>query len=340
MFERMREEIARVKAEDPAAPSSAVVVLCYSGLHAIWNHRFEHWLWNRGHHSLARWLAGFTRHFTGVEIHPGAQIGRRVFIDHGMGIVIGETTIVGDGCTLYQGCTLGGTGKESGKRHPTLKENVTVGVGAAVLGNITIGANSKIGGGAVVVDDVPDDCTVVGIPGHVVRQGGKHVEAAHEEKRREELPDPVISLIEQLKRRVDLLDKRLEMLQCLPSGRLASFDLDGEQPELENRSLAAQLIADENRMREAVGRKALSEELQAYAARSTVEQAFVALPNVSDTDQAARLLMRTLGAKVEQLPADAPQESVAEAVASTLDELVAAIRVQAQPAAAATVESD
>ena len=156
-------------------------------------HTPEHWLWNHGAKSLARVISQITRFFTGVEIHPAAQLGRRLFIDHAMGVVIGETTIVGDDCVLYQGVTLGGTGKESGKRHPTLGDNVTVGSGAKVLGNIHIGDNVRIGGNSVVVKDVPPDSTVVGVPGRVVRRNGCRVmNATFDAKRhRENMPDPV-----------------------------------------------------------------------------------------------------------------------------------------------------
>ena len=159
----IREDIKTVQAQDPAAQSGLVIFLSYPGLHAKWNHVPEHWLWEHGHRSLARVLSQITRHITGVEIHPAAQIGKHFFIDHAMGVVIGETTVVGDNCVLYQGVTLGGTGNETGKRHPTLGNNVTVGTGAKVLGNIRIGNNVKIGGNSVVVKDVPDNCTVVGV---------------------------------------------------------------------------------------------------------------------------------------------------------------------------------
>ena len=141
----IREDIKTVQAQDPAAQSGLVIFLSYPGLHAKWNHVPEHWLWEHGHRSLARVLSQITRHITGVEIHPAAQIGKHFFIDHAMGVVIGETTVVGDNCVLYQGVTLGGTGNETGKRHPTLGDNVTVGTGAKVLGNIRIGNNVKIG---------------------------------------------------------------------------------------------------------------------------------------------------------------------------------------------------
>ena len=175
MFAFMREDIAAIKDRDPAAKSSFEIILLYSGLHALWGFRFHHWLWIHGWQFPARLLSQVARLITGVEIHPGAQIGRRFFIDHGMGVVIGETTMVGDDVTLYQGVTLGGTGKEHGKRHPTIGNNVVIGSGAKILGNITIGENCRIGAGSVVLRDVPDNSTVVGVPGHIVFREGKRV---------------------------------------------------------------------------------------------------------------------------------------------------------------------
>ena len=171
----MREDIAAVLERDPAATSALEVVLLYSGLHALWFWRIYHWLWLHGMRFPARFLSQFARWITGIEIHPGAQIGRRFFIDHGMGVVIGETTEIGDDVTLFQGVTLGGTGKETGKRHPTVRDNVVVGTGAKVLGAITIGANCRIGAGSVVLRDVPPDSTVVGVPGHIVLRNGQRV---------------------------------------------------------------------------------------------------------------------------------------------------------------------
>ncbi len=174
-FFHMREDINAVLQSDPAATSALEVVLLYSGLHALWWWRIYHWLWLHGMRFLARLLSQVARVITGIEIHPGAQIGRRFFIDHGMGVVIGETAEVGDDVTLYQGVTLGGTGKESGKRHPTVCDNVVVGAGAKILGSITIGANCRIGAGSVVLRSVPPDSTVVGVPGHIVLRHGKRV---------------------------------------------------------------------------------------------------------------------------------------------------------------------
>jgi serine O-acetyltransferase len=175
MFASMREDVAAVQDRDPAARSAFEIVLLYSGLHALWAYRFHHWLWEHGWLFLARALSQLSRWITGIEIHPGAQIGCRFFIDHGMGVVIGETTIVGDDVTLYQGVTLGGTGKEMGKRHPTIGNDVVIGAGARVLGNIVIGDNCRIGAGSVVLRDVPDNSTVVGVPGHIIFRAGKRV---------------------------------------------------------------------------------------------------------------------------------------------------------------------
>lgn len=206
MFDRMREDITSVKDRDPAATSAVSVFLNYPGVHALWAHRFHHWLWTHGRHGLARWGSQLSRFATGIEIHPGATIGRRFFIDHGMGVVIGETTVIGDDVTLYQGVTLGGTGKEHGKRHPTLEDCVVVGVGATVLGNIVIGRGSKVGGGAVVIDDVPPHCTVVGVPGRVVRRGGALVDTI--DLHHEDLPDPVVEMFRALQRRIDRIEER------------------------------------------------------------------------------------------------------------------------------------
>jgi serine O-acetyltransferase len=211
MFNRLREDIRAVKERDPAANSTLGVLFCYPGVQAACAHRFEHWLWRHKRRGLARFLSQCTRFFTGIEIHPGAQLGHRVFIDHGMGVIIGETSIVGDDVTIYQGVTLGGTGKESGKRHPNVDEGAVIGVGASVLGNITIGARSKVGGGAVVVDNVPPDCTVVGIPGHVVTRNGMRICPA-DVNRRELLPDPIEDQINKLKQRVTELEAQLSEL--------------------------------------------------------------------------------------------------------------------------------
>jgi serine O-acetyltransferase len=174
-FALVREDVANVMEHDPAAKSRLEVYLCYSGLHAVWWYRINHWLWNHKLFFFARWFSQVARLLTGIEIHPGAKIGRRLFIDHGMGVVIGETSIVGDDVTLYQGVTLGGTGKEHGKRHPTLEDDVVVGGGAKILGNITVGKNCRIGAGSVVLRNVPENSTVVGVPGHIILRDGKRV---------------------------------------------------------------------------------------------------------------------------------------------------------------------
>ena len=207
MAHRFRDDIRAVKERDPAATSTLSVLFNYPGLHALWFHRFNHWLWRHGRHGLARWLSQIARFLTGIEIHPGASIGDRFFIDHGMGVVIGETTIIGKDVTLYQGVTLGGTGKERGKRHPTLEDCVVVGVGAAVLGDVTIGRGSRVGGGAVVVNDVPPNSTVVGIPGRVIVREGQRIDEI--DLHHEDLPDPVLEMFRAAQRRMDRLELRL-----------------------------------------------------------------------------------------------------------------------------------
>ena len=216
MFATVREDIRTVQRHDPAAQSALVIFLSYPGLHAKWMHTPEHWLWRRGLRGPARVLSQITRHFTGVEIHPAAQIGRRFFIDHAMGVVIGETTIIGDDCVLYQGVTLGGTGNETGKRHPTLGDNVTVGTGAKVLGNIRIGDNSKVGGNSVVVRDVPENCTVVGIPGRIVKRNGCRVTEEQFDKRdrREYMADPVAEASMQNREGIAVNQRRIAELEA------------------------------------------------------------------------------------------------------------------------------
>jgi serine O-acetyltransferase len=175
LFSSIREDISNVMEHDPAAKSRLEVFLCYAGLHAVWCYRIHHFFWERGFLLLGRWMSQVARFFTGIEIHPGATIGRRLFIDHGLGVVIGETAVVGNDVTLYQGVTLGGTGKEGGKRHPTIEDHVVVGDGAKVLGNIVVGKNCRIGAGSVVLRSVPEDSTVVGVPGHIIFREGKRV---------------------------------------------------------------------------------------------------------------------------------------------------------------------
>lgn len=214
IFKTMSEDIQAVKERDPAAQGSVIIWLTYPGLHARWSHVVEHCLWTHGWRRLARISSQITRFITGVEIHPAAVIGRRFFIDHAMGVIIGETTVIGDDVTLYQGVTLGGTGKETGKRHPTLQDNVLVGVGASVLGNITVGKNSKVGAGAVVVSDVPSNSTAVGIPGRVVKRDGLRVESEKKdaEQHRENLPDPIEERCEDQCARIEALEREVAAL--------------------------------------------------------------------------------------------------------------------------------
>jgi serine O-acetyltransferase len=199
----IREYIASVFERDPAAKSWIEVLLCYPGLHALWAHRVNHWLWTHRLRLLARFLSQVLRLLTGIEIHPGAEIGRRFFIDHGMGVVIGETTIIGDDVTLYQGVTLGGTGKEKGKRHPTLRNNVVVGGGAKILGNVTIGENCRVGAGSVVLNDVPDNSTIVGVPGHIIFRDGKRVVITDPKEIRDPLSDALAALADQVQKLED-----------------------------------------------------------------------------------------------------------------------------------------
>ena len=205
----IREDVATVLERDPAAKSRLEVFLCYSGLHALWFYRINHWLWNRGFFLLGRWLSQCARFLTGIEVHPGARIGRRLFIDHGMGVVIGETTIIGDDVTMYQGVTLGGTGKEHGKRHPTVGDNVVIGGGAKILGNITIGKNCRIGAGSVVLRNVPDDSTVVGVPGHIVFRNGERVVITDPKQINDPLSEALAAVateVNKLRERVHKLD--------------------------------------------------------------------------------------------------------------------------------------
>jgi len=190
-----REDIAAVFESDPAARSYLEVLLCYPGLHALWGHRFNHWLWLHGLRFLARFHSQWVRLLTGIEIHPGARIGRRLFIDHGLGVVIGETAIVGDDVTIYQGVTLGGTGKEKGKRHPTIGNNVSIGSGAKLLGNITIGENCRVGAGSVVLRDVPANSTIVGVPGHIVLRDGKRVVITDPKEISDPMSDVFVKLV-------------------------------------------------------------------------------------------------------------------------------------------------
>lgn len=210
MFKRMKEDIEVVFEQDPAARSYLEVILTYSGLHAVWAHRIAHALFKRKMFFLARVISQISRFFTGIEIHPGAKIGRRFFIDHGMGVVIGETCEIGDNVTVFQGVTLGGTGKEKGKRHPTIKDNALIATGAKVLGSITIGENSKIGAGSVVLHEVPPNSTVVGIPGKVkIRDGVK----VGKDLNHSDLPDPIADRFKELEKEIANLTKEIESLK-------------------------------------------------------------------------------------------------------------------------------
>jgi serine O-acetyltransferase len=210
MFRRLKEDIDVIFEQDPAARSYLEVILTYSGLHAIWSHRIAHAFYKRKFYFLARVISQASRFFTGIEIHPGAIIGRRFFIDHGMGVVIGETCEIGDNVTLYQGVTLGGTGKEKGKRHPTLKDNVLVSTGAKVLGSITIGENSKVGGGSVVLKDVPPNSTVVGVPGRVVVQDGRKI---GRDLNHSDLPDPIADRLREMENEICELRQMLKKVK-------------------------------------------------------------------------------------------------------------------------------
>jgi serine O-acetyltransferase len=205
----IREDVANVMEHDPAAKSRLEVFLCYAGLHAVWFYRMNHWLWNHGLFLAGRWLSQVARLLTGIEIHPAAKIGRRLFIDHGMGVVIGETAIVGDDVTLYQGVTLGGTGKEHGKRHPTLEDNVVVGGGAKILGNITVGKNCRIGAGSVVLRNVPENSTVVGVPGHIIFREGKRVVITDPKQ----INDPLSEALASVMTEVNRLRERVQQLE-------------------------------------------------------------------------------------------------------------------------------
>jgi serine O-acetyltransferase len=207
VFDRLKRDIAAVMERDPACPSPWSAYFHYPGLRAIRWHRRTRRLYRSGHVFLARSISQLVRHRTGIEIHPGATIGEGLFIDHGMGVVIGETSVIGENVTIYQGVTLGGTGKERGKRHPTIEDNVVVGVGATVLGNITVGKGSRVGGGAVVVNNVPPNCTVVGVPGRVVVREGARVDVV--DLHHEDLPDPVVEMFKCIQHRIDRLDARL-----------------------------------------------------------------------------------------------------------------------------------
>jgi len=210
IFKRMKEDMDVVFEQDPAARTYFEVFLTYSGLHAVWAHRVAHFFYSRNFFFIARAISQISRFFTGIEIHPGAKIGHRLFIDHGMGVVIGETCEIGDNVTIFQGVTLGGTGNEKEKRHPTVKDNALIATGAKVLGSITIGESAKIGGGSVVLKDVPDFSTVVGIPGRVVKQHGKRVRRDLDHHK---LPDPMADHFKQMQEEIDELKDEIAKLK-------------------------------------------------------------------------------------------------------------------------------
>ncbi|BBL61116.1 MAG: serine O-acetyltransferase [Methanobrevibacter arboriphilus] len=209
MFKRIKEDLLMVHIRDPAARSSFEIFFCYSGIHAIWYHLISHYLWNHGHYFSARLIASINRFFTGIEIHPAAKVGRRVFIDHGMGVVIGETAEIGDDVLMYQGVVLGGTSTVKEKRHPTVGNGVVIGSGALVIGNIYLGNGSKIGAGSVVLKDVPMGSTVVGVPGRVVHEKRKCAMDQEHQK----LPDPVEEKLEKLVEKQEYLEKEIESLK-------------------------------------------------------------------------------------------------------------------------------
>lgn len=206
----IREEIAVVRDRDPAIHSDMEVFL-YPSFHAILHYRLAHRLYEKKHYFLARWISQRAAHTTGIEIHPGAKIGKGLFIDHGHGVIIGETTIIGDNCTLYQGVTLGGNGKEKGKRHPTIGNNVMISAGAKVLGSFTIGDNVKVGAGAVVITPVPDNCTVVGVPGRIVKRN--NVRSPQEDLEQINLPDPVKQEMQEIRKEQQRLMEEVEQLK-------------------------------------------------------------------------------------------------------------------------------
>lgn len=229
MLSSLRADFRIIFERDPAARNLLEVLFCYPGLQALLFHRVAHWLHHIGLPFIPRFISHIARFLTGIEIHPGATIGQGVFIDHGMGVVIGETAIIGDYALIYQGVTLGGTGKESGKRHPTLGENVVVGAGAKVLGNLQIGNNVRIGAGSVVLRDVPSNCTVVGIPGRIVYRSGARVAPLEHNN----LPDSEAEVIRALVDRIELLEEQIQALQNNQSAGnvrvlVAANSLEGE----------------------------------------------------------------------------------------------------------------
>lgn len=235
MLAVLKREIQVVFNRDPAARSVAEIIFLYPGFHAVINHRIAHLLYNRRLYFLARLVSHISRFLTGIEIHPGATIGKGFFIDHGSGVVIGETTEIGDNVTIYQGVTLGGSGKEKGKRHPTIGNNVTISAGAKVLGSFTVGDHAKIGGGSVVVKAVPPHCTVVGIPGRIVARDGLKIADSYDDVDLDHnlLPDPVADALAVMQVTIDDLERKIEKLQ-----KEATGDEDIQHPEWPQRRVS------------------------------------------------------------------------------------------------------
>ena len=213
MFQDLMDTIRAYQARDPAARSALEVLLLYPGLKAVRSHRRAHWCYTHGLMFLARLISQASRRRTGIEIHPGATIGKRLVIDHGMGLVIGETAEIGDDCLIYHGVTLGGTGKETGKRHPTIGNNVLIGTGAKVLGPITVGSNSRIASNSVVLKDIPENSTAVGIPARVVRLAGEKIDYVREVDHVHDVPDPITSDLAALREEIARLKKRESELE-------------------------------------------------------------------------------------------------------------------------------
>lgn len=215
MLKGIRKDINAIRNRDPAVKSTIEIILCYPGLHAIMIHRVSHWIYTKKAFLIARIISGISRFLTGIEIHPGAKIGNGVFIDHGLGVVIGETTEIGDNVTIYQGATLGGTGKEKGKRHPTIEDNVVISAGAKVLGPFRVGKNSKIGAGAVVLKEVPENCTVVGVPGRIVIKDNRKLNTMKQEVDLDQvkLPDPLEQELKCMRARIRRLEEYLSKLE-------------------------------------------------------------------------------------------------------------------------------
>ncbi len=241
MLNQIRSDIEIIRERDPAARGWLEIICCYPGFQALSIHRVSHWLWKSElpMKLIARLLSQICRMLTGIEIHPGARIGKSVFIDHGMGVVIGETATIGDKCLLYQGVTLGGTGKETGKRHPTLRENVVVGAGAKILGGIEIGENTRIGAGSVVVSNVEDNCTVVGVPGRVIHQSGVRIDPlAHSA-----LPDAEAKVIRNLMERIDVLEGQIRNIEintkkiAAINGTTVSKNIQGDSQSLKDKEI-------------------------------------------------------------------------------------------------------